>query len=151
MRWANDPTVTDTMVADWRATFDAVQGLEEVGPGPLGYWGVSMGTIFGLPLVAAEPRISAAVLGLLGTVGPTAARITSDAQRLNCPIRFLAQLDDELFAFDQVLDLFRLLGSEEKSLHLNPGKHSAIPTAEFLSSADFLVAHLDPTLAVAEE
>ena len=147
--WANDPTVTDATVADWQHCFDALQQLDDVGPGPLGYWGVSMGTILGLPLVAAEPRISVAVLGLFGSVGPTADRICSDAAKVSCPIRFLAQLDDELFAFDHVLDLFRLLGTEEKSLHLNPGRHSAVPSAEFFDSGNFLVAHLLGTTTAA--
>jgi hypothetical protein len=49
-------------VADWQATLDALAGLGY--PGPLGYWGVSLGTLIGVPLAAAEPRIGAAVFGL---------------------------------------------------------------------------------------
>lgn len=33
-------------------------------PGPVGFWGISQGARVGLPLLAAEPRITAAVLGL---------------------------------------------------------------------------------------
>src|SRR5689334_9131749 len=39
-------------VAEWQATIDAVENLDDVGAGATGYWGVSMGTIFGVPLVA---------------------------------------------------------------------------------------------------
>jgi dienelactone hydrolase len=54
-------------VPEWRATLDGLQQLDIVGSaGPVGYWGVSMGTVIGAPLVAAEPRITAAVLGLAG-------------------------------------------------------------------------------------
>src|SRR5581483_8611609 len=46
---------------EWKALLD---DLPSVGlTGPYGYWGVSMGTAIGLPFVASEPRISAAVLG----------------------------------------------------------------------------------------
>src|SRR5579885_1881631 len=62
---------TDDMIADWRATLEALRELDEVGDGPVGYWGLSMGTIYGLPLAAAEPRIQVAVFGLMGLVGPT--------------------------------------------------------------------------------
>jgi hypothetical protein len=34
--------------------------------GPVGYWGVSLGTMTGVPLAAVEPRITAAVFGLAG-------------------------------------------------------------------------------------
>ncbi|MGV9777468.1 hypothetical protein [Streptosporangium sp. NPDC003464] len=43
-----------------------VQQLEHVGAGPVGYWGVSLGCGLGVPSVAAEPRVRAAVLGLGG-------------------------------------------------------------------------------------
>ncbi len=54
------------MVADWRATLDALAALPEVDTARVAYGGVSMGTMFGLPFVAAEPRIRAAVFGLCG-------------------------------------------------------------------------------------
>ncbi len=52
-------------VPEWRATLDA---LQEAGyaTGPVGYWGVSMGSAIGIAFVAAEPRIAAAVFGLAG-------------------------------------------------------------------------------------
>ena len=51
-------------VPEWRATLDALQELDGIGPGgPVGFWGVSMGSGIGVPLAAAEPRITAAVFG----------------------------------------------------------------------------------------
>src|SRR3954452_16151632 len=47
-----------------------VRSLDEVPPvlarhaGPVGFWGISQGARIGLPLLAAEPRVRAAVLGL---------------------------------------------------------------------------------------
>lgn len=48
-------------VPEWRAVLDAVQDLDYVGAGPVGYWGVSLGCGLGVPFVAAEPRVRAAV------------------------------------------------------------------------------------------
>ena len=45
---------TSQMVSDWKATLDALQKLPEIGVAPVGYWGLSMGTMFGLPFVAAD-------------------------------------------------------------------------------------------------
>ena len=65
--WKREGTVDD-MVADWTAALDFAQ--VEVGSGPVGYWGLSMGTIYGAPFVAADDRITTAVLGLMGITGP---------------------------------------------------------------------------------
>ncbi len=51
--WTREGTVDD-VVAEWQAAIDALRDLDEVGDGPVGYWGLSMGTIYGVPLVAAE-------------------------------------------------------------------------------------------------
>lgn len=142
-RWAGDgDAMTDAMVADWRATVDAVQHLPEVGEGPLGYWGLSMGTILGLPLVAAEPRMAACVLGLMGMTGPTRARLAADAPRVRCPVLFVAQRHDELFPLVSAVDLFDALGAGDKRLHVHPGGHGAVPTEELDASEAFLAARL---------
>jgi hypothetical protein len=36
-------------VPEWQAVLDAVQDLSHVGPGPAGYWGVSLGCGLGVP------------------------------------------------------------------------------------------------------
>jgi dienelactone hydrolase len=140
--WSGDAAMTDEMVADWRHTLDALQSLPEVGAGPLGWWGLSMGTILGLPVVAADPRIGAAVLGLAGLTGPTRARLELDAPAVTCPVLFIAQWDDELFERASVFALFEALGSVDKRLHAFPGRHGAVSSEAFADSAAFLVRHL---------
>lgn len=138
------PGSIDEMVEDWRATLDAVRARPEIGDGPIGYWGLSMGSIYGVPLVAAEPRIQAAVLGLLGLVGPTRQRFETDAANVTCPVLFLAQWDDQLFARDKVFELFAALASVDKRLHAHPGEHSAVPPEEIGFSVEFLARYLTP-------
>ena len=140
--WRDAPAMTDAMVEDWRATLDAVQSPDVLGAGPVGWWGLSMGTILGLPVVAAEPRISVAVLGLMGLTGPTKDRLRADAAAVACPVLFLVQWDDELFARERAVDLFTALRTQDKCLHANPGTHVQVPPAEFGASVEFLAQHL---------
>lgn len=140
--WRDDPTMTDEMVADWRAALDALQSPAVLGSVPVGWWGLSMGTILGLPVVAAEPRISVAVLGLMGIVGPTKDRLARDAASVQCPVLFLAQWDDELFHRDRAFELFGALASRDKRLHANPGSHVEVPAEEFRASEQFLARTL---------
>ena len=141
--WSRDAS-TDDAVADWKATLAAVRALPEVGDGALGYWGLSMGTIFGVPLAAAEPRIQVAVFGLMGLVGPTRFRMAADAPAVVCPVLFIQQWDDSLILRDGVFELFDALGSRDKRLHASPGDHAAVPSEEFVFSARFLHRHLAP-------
>jgi dienelactone hydrolase len=140
--WSNDEAMTDEMVADYRAALDLLQLVEEVGEAPVGWWGVSMGTILGLPFVASEPRVQAAVLGLMGATGPTRERIETDAPNVTCPVLFLVQWDDELFPRDAAFSLFGLLGSTDKRLHASPGGHGALPEEEWRASEGFLARYL---------
>src|SRR5580658_8035072 len=49
---------------EWNAALEAVLGLDFVGRGgPIGYWGVSMGTAIGVPFVSQRSDITAAVFG----------------------------------------------------------------------------------------
>ena len=142
--WSSDPSMTDEMVGDWSGVLDGLVCLDELRGGRVGWWGVSMGTIIGLPFVAAEPRIDAAVLGLMGLTGPTRDRIAEDAPRIECPVLFLIQWDDELYAREWALGLFEAIGSPDKRLHAHPGRHGDLPLEAFRSSASFLVGRLAP-------
>jgi dienelactone hydrolase len=148
LMWANDVGMTDAMVADWQATIDALEAEPDIGAGPVGYWGLSMGTILGLPVVAAEPRIAVAVLGLMGLTGPTKRRLATDARAVRCPVLFLMQWDDELFPREKVIDLFGALGSPDKRLHAHPGTHGEVPLEEFEASERFLALHLGASVPV---
>ena len=124
-------------VPEWRAVLDAAQELDYVGAGPVGYWGVSLGCGLGVPFVAAEPRVRAAVLGLGGAEASaeTAARIT-------VPVEFLVQWDDERVPRTQSLTLFDALASAEKTLHAHPGQHADLPAFELDSTLRFFARHL---------
>ncbi len=124
-------------VPEWQAVLDAVQELGHVGAGPVGYWGVSLGCGLGVPFVAAEPRVRAAVLGLGGALASAGA-----AARITVPVEFLVQWDDERVPRAQSLALFDALASAEKTLHANPGKHGEVPAFEADSTLRFFARHL---------
>ncbi|WP_116437437.1 alpha/beta hydrolase [Frankia sp. CcI49] len=125
-------------VPEWQATLDALETLDCVAPGvPVGYWGVSLGTMIGIPLVAAEPRITAAVFGLVGS-----AHLTGDAARITVPVQFLLQWDDELVPREAGLALFDAFAATEKTLHANTGRHMDLPRFEVASAELFFTRHL---------
>jgi pimeloyl-ACP methyl ester carboxylesterase len=132
----NVMTVAPRAVAEWRAVLDALQ--DSGADGPVGYWGVSLGTLIGVPLAAAEPRIRAAVFGLAG-----AGALAEVAARIRIPVEFLLQWDDELVPRADGLALFDALASAEKTLHANPGRHTEVPEFELDSSQRFLARHLE--------
>ncbi|MEU6076755.1 alpha/beta hydrolase [Micromonospora sp. NPDC047074] len=124
-------------VPEWRTVLDTVQDLEYVGAGPVGYWGVSLGCGLGVPFVAAEPRVHAAVLGLGGALASAEV-----AARITVPVEFLLQWDDERVPRAQGLALFDALASAEKTLHANPGRHGEIPAFELDNTLRFFARHL---------
>jgi hypothetical protein len=124
---------------------DLLQEMSDWTLGPVGYWGLSMGTLYGVPFLAGEDRIQAAVLGLWGSVGTapdTWAALASAASAVRCPVLFLAQLEDQLFAPAGVLELFALLGARDKRFHLNVGLHAEVPADEHADAVAFLVDRL---------
>jgi dienelactone hydrolase len=137
-----DSKPVDGMIADWKATLDALQKLPEIGIGKVGYWGLSMGTMFGLPFVASEPRIAVATLGLMGTGVFGDGRLERDAESVTCPVLFLQQWDDELIPRENTAALFGAIRSADKRLHAHPGAHAAVPREEFAATEAFLAERL---------
>ena len=134
--------VAGQAVIEWTALLDELATNPQWANGPFGYWGVSMGTAFGVPLLAGEPRISAAVLGL-GALREGNERQREQAARITIPLLFLFQWDDELMTREGGLALWDAFGSEEKTMHINPGPHVGIPIFERDAALAFYKRHLD--------
>jgi pimeloyl-ACP methyl ester carboxylesterase len=131
--------IAERAVPEWRAALDALQELPEIGAdGPVGYFGLNLGTAIGVPLTAADPRIAAAVFGMFWYDESLAAA----ARRITVPIEFVSQWDDEHIPRNSSHALFDAFGSTEKTLHANAGTHKAVPRFEAESAVRFFARHL---------
>ena len=131
-------SLAERAVPEWQATLDALQELPEIGAkGPVGYWGLNMGTAIGVPLTAADPRITAAVFGLHWPDS-----LAEAASRITIPIEFDLQWDDEHIDRQSGLALFAAFASKEKTLHANAGAHKELPRFEADSAVRFFARHL---------
>ncbi|MFB4300840.1 dienelactone hydrolase family protein [Actinomadura sp. NTSP31] len=129
--------LAERAVPEYRATLDALQELPEIGTeGPVGFFGLNMGTAIGVPFVAADPRISAAVFGLHW---PDA--LADAARRIAIPIEFDLQWDDEHIPRESGLALFDAFASKEKTLHANAGAHKELPRFEADNAVLFFARH----------
>jgi len=130
------------VVPEWRAALDAAQQLDFVGnSGPIGYWGVSMGTAFGVPFVAAEPRIQCAIFGLAG-LRPGATEMEQAANSITIPLQFVFQWEDAVAPRESGIALFNAFASKQKTMHINPGGHMDIPEFEREAWENFYIRHL---------
>ncbi|MFF1820081.1 dienelactone hydrolase family protein [Kribbella sp. NPDC058245] len=151
--WIGVDAVTDGMVDDWTATLDALINLDLVDSGRVAYLGLSMGTRYGLPYVAAaNRRLCCAVLGKYGLLQSpvvsapvdAAARVARDAPRVDVPVLFHVQWDDELFPRSGQFELFDQLGSQDKQLIAFPGTHRTSPPMAIRYWCEFVIEHLAP-------
>lgn len=140
----------DDMVQDWLLALEAIRQDRQIGLGALGYFGLSMGSLFGIPLLAIADKhhlhFQASTLGLAGTTGAASFlgdRLLADAALITHPVFYMMQLEDELFDRSGYLALFDALGSADKRLHANPGLHPEIPTEEIGFTFEFLAARLE--------
>jgi dienelactone hydrolase len=146
--------VLDRMADQWRATVDVLGTSGLIDPGNLGYLGLSMGTRFGLPAVAAlAERVRCVVLGKFGLrQGPglhpgmdAAERVARDAGRVTAPVLFHLQWQDEIFPRDGQLALFDVLGSTDKQLIAYSGPHAETRPAAITRWRDFIFGHMGPS------
>ena len=142
-RWHS--SATEQMVADWHTTADA---LASIGP-PVAYVGFSMGSIFGAPTVASMPSIAAAVFvvgGIPTGMGiddpPLRGRLLDAAAALTNPQVLMVNLThDDIFAVEDVHELFDAVPGRRKRLMFWAGEHDEWPEEAIDHSVAFIVEH----------
>lgn len=133
-----------TMIAqEHTALIDSLARRSDVSVSKVGWWGLSLGTQYGVGVLAAEPRIAAAVLGLSALPDP-GPRIDAYARGVRCPVFFIQQLADEVAGPDRCRALFDAIASDEKELVASPGGHVDVPRTVFERGYEFLTARLAP-------
>jgi len=125
-----------------RYSTDLAAQLPEVDAEAIGWYGISMGTAYGLPLVAAHQNIKAAVLGMWGTSRVASERLVIDAADIHCPVLFQQKADDEFFTSEGQTELFDAIASRNKTHRLYPGLHTDPKDEQLRDIEAFLVQHL---------
>jgi len=169
-RTLSDPATPGRMAEDWRAALAHARGLVDLAGVPVGYVGFSMGTLLGVPTVAAIEEVRAAVFGLGGIVRrggvPDVARAAGFDERVariiaeeddpevrNRALRdaavtlagrevlMLSMTRDEAFPIEGALELFSLFPGP-KRMALWEGGHLELPPEAIDLAVRFFAHHL---------
>jgi dienelactone hydrolase len=142
--WTNGSSV-DPMVEDWITTIDYLCRMPEVNSNAIGWYGISMGTSYGIPVVAADQRIKCAALGMWGTTRLPIDRLIKDAKDIHVPVLFQIKTGDEIFNSEGQTELFNFIASQNKKLVSYPGGHTDPAGEQLKDIVEFLVSYLLPS------
>lgn len=138
------PSLAAQFATELTAVVDALAGRYAIDLTRLGYVGYSMGSMLGIPAVAADGRFRAAAFCLVGEGGNlgVAAATDSPVQKLGTvAVRIVAKTQDEYFTREATQGLFDALPGE-KDLVWRPGGHFEIGPDVVRSAEEWLVAKL---------
>lgn len=132
----------EALIADWLVVIEQLRALPALAGQALGWCGLSMGTAYGLGVLARCPALVAAVIGKWSAHYPASAALLDDARRVRAATLFVQHWDDELFDRQGTLDVFGALASPDKRLWACPGGHFGRSAEELALSVDFLAQRL---------
>lgn len=134
----------DPMRTDWQSCIDYVCQLPEIDPQNIAWYGISMGTAYGIPLLGNDLRLKAAALGMWGTCREPAQRLVEEAARIMIPILFQVKEQDDIFTPQGQQNLYQAIGSSHKEYKLYTGGHTDPKDQQLADIVKFLVKHLQP-------
>lgn len=141
--WAAGGSIAG-MVSDWQEALDAMLALPTIDKKAVGWYGLSMGAAYGIPLLAADPRIRVAVTGMWGSCRPGSEPLVLDAPRIQGQVLVQMKWDDPLFTREGQLHLFDRVGTQNKQLNVYPGGHTDPKGPQLEDAVAFLARHLAP-------
>ena len=110
---------------------------------PCAYFGLSLGTQYGVVFLATAPSITSAVLGLFGSRPPPLTPVmNSFAPRVRCPVYFIQKQHDEIHPLETTDHLFSILGTADKVLDSSPGLHGEVSGITLKSACTFISTHM---------
>jgi dienelactone hydrolase len=139
------PTLAHQFGAELTAAVDAIASERPIDMARLGFVGYSMGSMLGIPAIAADGRFRAAALCLIGEGGLVgeAGEPGSPVSRLaGVAVRIVAKERDEFFSKGATEGLFRALPGPEKDLVWLPGGHFEIGPDVIRAAEEWLAAKL---------
>lgn len=151
IRVISEASSYEQMATDWTVSLDALLETGDFDAGAIAYAGLSGGTLFGLPFIAADERITVGVLGACGVEGAPllgeapstfAPVLRAAARRYRRPALFYLQADDDFFPPDGGRSLFAELASNDKRLIESPGTHTEVPPSALDDAAAWLHTRL---------
>ncbi len=136
-----DPITYEGMAVDWQRTVDACGELPNVGTQRAAYLGFSMGSVLGVPVVAAEPRFRCAVFAIGGIMQEGSNLLSQAASQISRPALLINQSEDEIFSRESAFRLYDALAGPKRILFY-PGGHTGVPREAMDRVREFLRAHL---------
>jgi len=106
------------------------------------WYGVSMGTAYGVPFLSQTFGVRAAVLGMWGLCFPNSDILAQMASKIQIPVLFQVKWDDELFSRQGQLDLYERIASTQKWLNIYPGQHVPVIGKQADDARRFFLEHL---------
>jgi dienelactone hydrolase len=151
-RRMGDPDGDPALIAEWLAVEAAARDASPLLTGPLGYSGFSMGSLFGLSIVADLPDVRAAMFALGGVWvedGPEGAaniarneRVRAGARRLgDREVLMLNMTRDEHFPLAGAIEVFETIPGP-KRMSVWAGTHAELPSEAIIQANAFLAGTL---------
>lgn len=143
--WRSDGSGIECMVQSWTAALEWIRSQQHLDHQQIFWYGVSMGTAYGVPFLSRIQGVKAALLGMWGLCFDNSTQLGDMAAAIDIPVLFQVKWADELFTRQGQIELFDRIGSEQKWLYVYPGMHVPVVGRQAEDACRFLIEQMNVT------